>query len=595
MRLPLSSAISSALRLRWPTALLALSIALTGVGIIEATRAVRSQSRVADAVVRDYSRFAVWSYRQHLEDAMALALREILGAVNHGDNLHTSPRIPEARELAHYLPWNAKCGCHRPANGPNPAIFFGFTLGSDTLGLGVNTHPVPAEGWEVDRPMPVAMAMPMPMAGRMTAGQSMAVPPGGELHIAGYSAPERRWINDTLTNQVRRSRGNERFNLVVARHDTATRFFAYTLMPTTRGDTIVYGAEYSHDAVSQALVSVLYDRDLLPRPFTVGKSVVSVLQLQVRDLQGTTIFQPQEIDRWHLDAIDTLPRALGAMVIRAQVRPAVANDVVIGGLPRSRLPFLLALLGISASLSIVAIGQIRRDVELARLRGDFVSSVSHDLRTPLAQMRLYLETLRLGRFTTEEQRAASIEHVERETTRLTHLVERVLRFSGNGRSNDGSRIEVDVAAETRRIVEEFRPLAESRRASVVAEVEQVPPIRLSPDALRHVLLNLLDNAVKYGPPGQTVHVNVTADGDTVRIAVTDEGPGVPVAEREAVWAPFRRGRSPGPVAGSGIGLAIVREVATRHGGSSWIENGTVPGAAHGATFVVTLPVNGDGE
>jgi signal transduction histidine kinase len=587
VRLPLSPAIPPALRLRWPTALLALSIVLTGVGIIEATRAVRSQSRVADAVVRDYSRFAVWSYRQHLEDAMALALREILGAVNHGDNLHTSPRIPEARELAHYLPWNPKCGCHRPANGPNPAIFFGFTLGSDTLGLGVNTHPVPAEGWEVDRPMP----MVMPMAGRMATGGSMPRLADGEMRIAGYSAPERRWINDTLTRQIRRGRGNERFNLVVADRDTTPRFFAFTLMPTTRGDTIVYGAEYSHDAMSQALVDVLYDRDLLPRPFTVGKSVVSVLQLQVRDARGTTLFQPQEIERWHLDATDTLPPSLGALVIRAQVRPAVANDVVIGGLPRSRLPFLLALLGISASLSIVAIGQIRRDVELARLRGDFVSSVSHDLRTPLAQMRLYLETLRLGRFTTEEQRAASIEHVERETTRLTHLVERVLRFSGNGRSNDGSRVEVDVAAETRRIVEEFRPLAESRRVSVVAEVADVPPLELSPDALRHVLLNLLDNAVKYGPPGQVVHVRVTRDGDAVRIAVSDEGPGVPVAEREAVWAPFRRGRAPGPVAGSGIGLAIVRDVASRHGGRSWIENGS----ARGATFVVSFPVNGDGE
>jgi signal transduction histidine kinase len=518
---------------------------------------------------------------------MALALREILGAVNHGDNLHTSPRIPEARELAHYLPWNPKCGCHRPANGPNPAIFFGFTLGSDTLGLGVNTHPVPAEGWEVDRPMPMAM----PMAGRMATGGAMPMLADSEMRIAGYSAPERRWINDTLTRQIRRGHGNERFNLLVADRDTVARFFAFTLMPTTRGDTIVYGAEYSHDAMSQALVDVLYDRDLLPRPFTVGKSVVSVLQLQVRDARGTTLFQPQEIERWHLDASDTLPPSLGALVIRAQVRPAVANDVVIGGLPRSRLPFLLALLGISAALSIVAIGQIRRDVELARLRGDFVSSVSHDLRTPLAQMRLYLETLRLGRFTTEEQRAASIEHVERETTRLTHLVERVLRFSGNGRSNDGSRVEVDVAAETRRIVEEFRQLAESRRVSVVAEVSDVPPLKLSPDALRHVLLNLLDNAVKYGPPGQAVHVRVTRDGDGVRIAVSDEGPGVPAAEREAVWAPFRRGRAPGPVAGSGIGLAIVREVATRHGGRSWIENGT----AKGATFVVSLPVNGGGE
>ena len=589
MRLPSFAAIPSALRFRWPTALLLLSLLLTGVGIVEATRAVRSQRGVADAVVRDYSRVASWSYRQHLEDGMSLALSEVLGAVNHGDNLHTSPRIPEARELAHYLAWNGECECHRPLNGPIPAIFFGFTLGTDTLGLGINTHPIPAEGWEVDRPM--EMRLPMAMSMSAPTGAAISMPPDDSVRITGYPASDRRWINDTLTRQIRFGRGNGRFNFVVGERDDRPRFLAYTLMPTTRGDTIVYGAEYTPLAVSKMLARVLYNRDLLPQPFTRGHSVPEVLQVQVSDIRGTPIFEPQKVDRWALDASDTLPPSLGSTVVRAQVRPALANDIVIGGLPRSRLPFLLALLGISASLSIVAISQIRRDVELARLRGDFVSSVSHDLRTPLAQMRLYLETLRLGRFTTDAQRAASIEHAERETTRLTHLVERVLRFSGNGKNVDGSRVAVDVAAETRRIVEEFRPLAESRRASVVADIDDVPPVQLSPDAMRHLLLNLLDNAVKYGPPGQTVRVRVAADDEVVRLTVTDEGPGVPASEREIVWSPFRRGASPGPVAGSGIGLAIVRDVATRHGGRSWIENG----ATHGATFVVTLPLMPDGE
>jgi hypothetical protein len=125
MGIPGSSSFASAMRFRWPTVVLAVSIGLTCVGIIEATRAVRSQRRIAQGVVQDYSRVASWSYTQHLTDRMSSALREILGAVNHGDNLHTSPRIPEARELAHYLPWNPRCACHRPANGPSPAIVFG--------------------------------------------------------------------------------------------------------------------------------------------------------------------------------------------------------------------------------------------------------------------------------------------------------------------------------------------------------------------------------------------------------------------------------------------------------------------------------------
>ena len=559
-----SKSLASALRFGWPSMLLAVSIGLTTVGIVEATRAVRSQSRVVAGVVQDYSRVASWSYRQHLSESMRGALREVLGAVNHGDGLHMNPRIPEARELAHYMPFNPACDCHRPNNGPNPAMFFGFTLGTDTLGLGVNTHPEPAEGWEVDRPMPLHVGN----------------------RLVDYSPIERRWINDTLTQQIRRGRGNDRFNFVVGRLDGAPRFLAYTLMPTYRGDTIVYGAEYSHDDVTHAMADVLYGSDLLPVPFARGRPVRDVLQVEVRDTHGATIFAPQPVAEWRLDAIDTLPPSLGSMIVHAQVPSAAAEDVVIGGLPRSRLPFLLALLGISAALAIVAVGQIRRDVELAQMRGDFVSSVSHDLRTPLAQMRLYLETLRLGRFTTDEQRTSSIEHVERETMRLSHMVERVLRFSGNGRSDDGTRAEVDAAAEVRHIVNEFQPLAASRKAVVVADIDTVPPIRLGPDALRHVLLNLLDNAVKYGPAGQTVSVRLERDGGDVKLSVRDEGPGVAQADRERVWSPFRRGSHTGSVAGSGIGLAIVRDIATRHGGRAWIENGTSAGAA----FVVTLPI-----
>ena len=559
---PLSSLVS-AMRLRWPTILLAVSIGLTALGIIEATRAVRSQSRVAEGVVQDYSRVASWSYRQHLTERMRAALREILGAVNHGDGLHMSPRIPEARELAHYLPMNAACGCHRPINGPSPAIFFGFTLGTDTVGLGVNTHSQPTEGWEVDRPMPLDI------------GDRMV----------NYSPEERRWLNDTLTRQIRRGRGNDRFNFVVGSYAKGQRFLAYTLMPTYRGDTIVYGAEYTQDAVIQSLADVLYSPDLLPIPFTRGRTVRDMLQMEVRDVRGATIFRPQSVSRWHLDATDTLPASLGSIVVHAQVPSAVADDVVIGGLPKSRLPFLLAMLTISVGLAIVAVGQIRRDVELARMRGDFVSSVSHDLRTPLAQMRLYLETLRLGRYTTDEQRASSIEHVERETMRLSNMVERLLRFSGNGRSDDGSRAEVDAAAEVHRIVNEFQPLAAARRALVIADVSPVPLLKLGPDALRHVLMNLLDNAVKYGPPGQTVRVRLERDGNFVKLTVTDEGAGVASADRERVWSPFQRGSHTGPVAGSGIGLAIVRDIATRHGGRAWIQSD----GGSGASFVVALP------
>jgi signal transduction histidine kinase len=272
----------------------------------------------------------------------------------------------------------------------------------------------------------------------------------------------------------------------------------------------------------------------------------------------------------------------------------VASGLVIGGLPASHLPFLLALLAIAAALSFVAIGQIRREGELARLRADFVASISHELRTPLAQMRLYLETLRLGRFTTDAQRAWGLDNVERETTRLGHLVERVLRFSRTGRAAADARTPVDVRAEVERLVDEFRPLADARGARIEAELGPAPPLAMQPDALRHIVFNLLDNAVKYGPRGQRVGVALGGPevrgpggpGD-VRIEITDEGPGVPPADRERIWRAYQRGGDPGGVAGSGIGLSVVHDVVAQHGGRAWVED--APG--RGARVIVVLPAS----
>jgi signal transduction histidine kinase len=108
--------------------------------------------------------------------------------------------------------------------------------------------------------------------------------------------------------------------------------------------------------------------------------------------------------------------------------------------------------------------------------------------------------------------------------------------------------------------------------------------------MRHLVLNVLDNAVKYGPTGQTIRVRVHQVGGEVRIEVGDEGPGIAAAERAKVWKPYQRGRTAGHTAGSGIGLAVVCDVATAHGGRAWIED---PPNGVGALFVIALPAAGD--
>ena len=557
-------------RFRWPLIVLLASIGLTAFAAFEAQRAVRSQGVLAERALKEYASFAVWSYAQHLNDTLNLVEREAIGAVNHGTNMHSNPNVPPAADLAHYLPYDERCMCHHSRVGPNPEAFLAVKLGSNNVDVGVNHHPHGEEGWEVDRPMPMEMRMPM-LPDRLS------------------SPEEQAWLLDSLVRRIRRlGEVDHGFTLVVANLENAPRVYAYTLMPTSWGDTMVYVARYSKAAISRLLEGVLDGNGLLPSTFTEGRRNRDVIAVRVSDKYGNTLFDSSPEGRARSDsplaAHVEMPSRAGLLNIDASIRPELAGSLLIGGLPRSRLPFLLGLLGLAAALSIVAVTQLRREGELASLRSNFVSSVSHELRTPLAQIRLYLETLQLGRAPTEEQREWSLGHIDRETKRLSHLVENVLRFSTLGGADPTHREAVDVSTEVTSIAKEFSGLAASRRASVVVDAMPTTPIAMRPDALRHIVLNLLDNAVKYGPPGQTVRVTVRPEGNGLAILVDDEGPGIPAADRERIWRPFTRGSTAVSNGGSGIGLTIVREVAAANGGSARVENSPTGGAR----FVVTL-------
>jgi signal transduction histidine kinase len=557
----------------WPLLLLVAAIGATTVAALDARRAVRSHERIARQALTDYASFAAWSYQQHLRVAITEAIREVLGPVQHGHELHRSPGIPHARELAHYLPWNDDCYCHRPRYGPVPAAFFGFTLGTDTLGAGINTSPHPDLGWTVDPP-----------------------PPEGGLRgaIASYTTSEKRFIIDTVTTLIRTKPRSEWFYwFIVGEHAGRERYLAFTTMPTAWGDTIVYGTEYTGAEIHAMLAELLDQATLLPSTVTASRTNAEMLAIEVVARGGgggTPLFASQPGKRWDLDASHPLPPSFGGMIVHAQIRPELASTLVIGGLPRSRVPLMLGLLAVAAALSVVSLRQLRREGELSRLRTDFVSSVSHELRTPLTQMRVYLETLRLGRFTTGEQRAHSLALVEREVRRLSHLVENVLRFSSRSDAG-GPRETVVVAAEVEQIVTEFAPIAESRRSQVFLDIEpdsRLLVVELRAGALRQIVLNLLDNAVKYGPSVQSIGVRVSRGQGVVRVTVEDEGPGVPEAERARIWEAFQRGSaaSASGAGGSGIGLTIVRELVVAHGGR--VNVGSAPRG--GAQFVIELPV-----
>jgi signal transduction histidine kinase len=558
-------------RLHGSLVLLLLSIGVVAVAVGEVHRAAKSQGAVADRVLREYATFAGWSYQQHVREAFARLTAPVLGAVHMGGHVHELPPYPLALDLPHMLPWDEACYCHKAPY--MPASLFAFTLGADTLGVARNTYEHPELGWLVDT---IIEAPELPAHEQ-------------HMELVDYDERDRRWIADTLTSLVRgRWRDDWTYALVLgASPGGQDHVFAYTIMRTGWGDTIVYGSEYTRATVERIFADIVKREGLLPDPFTRSHANAELLTVEVADHRGQPLYRSDEAPDWRLAAATTLPDFFGGLRVRTEIRPELAGDLVIGGLPRSRLPLLLALLGIAAALAVIAVRQLRREGELARLRSDFVSSVSHELRTPLAQVRLFLETLRLGRFTTDAQREWSLHNIDRETLRLTHLVENVLHFARGGRGGPAQLVPTDISREVRQAADAFEPLAHARRASLRIELEDAVVAPLDVEAFRQILTNLLDNAVKYGPAGQTVTVRLERRSAGARITVEDEGPGIPIGERETIWEPFFRGgaaRASG-AGGSGIGLSIVRELVLRLGGSITAEQA----AGGGACFVLDLP------
>src|SRR5688572_23209073 len=194
--------------------------------------------------------------------------------------------------------------------------------------------------------------------------------------------------------------------------------------------------------------------------------------------------------------------------------------------PTSLLPAL------SLVLVFVAAAQLWRQRSVARARRDFVAAVSHELRTPLAQMRLYTETLQLGRSDDESERRQWLAIIAREARKLGGIVDNILAFAhlDAGRTRL-EREATDAGNLVEEVVEGYVPLAAGHRMRLVADAPSRIMANVDPRALRQIVGNLIDNAIKYGPPGQTISVDVEQVDQLLRIRVTDQGPGI-AADRE---------------------------------------------------------------
>lgn len=271
-----------------------------------------------------------------------------------------------------------------------------------------------------------------------------------------------------------------------------------------------------------------------------------------------------------------------------------------GASPRESVRRQLAVFtaGFSVLLVVIAAGVVatyrlvRRETEMARLKSDFVANVSHDLKTPLSVIRMFGETLEMGRVTDEAARQEYYRVITREGERLSRLIDNVLDFSrieGGRRTYD--LVPTAVEPLVRETLDAFSyPLHQQGFAVTVEVAPDLPEAPMDAAAVGQALANLIDNAIKYSGDVKALHLTASLRDGGLALGVADRGIGIPREEHQRIFQKFYRvGRSDTQGRrGSGVGLALVRHVAEAHGGRVTVDSR--PG--EGSRFTLWLPLGG---
>ncbi len=251
-----------------------------------------------------------------------------------------------------------------------------------------------------------------------------------------------------------------------------------------------------------------------------------------------------------------------------------------------------------AALSVLMIGgiwltyrNVSREMNLARLKSDFVANVSHELRTPLALIRLYAETLELGRLSAKEKYQEYFRIIREESERLTALINNILDFSRieAGRKEYEFQ-ETNLAELVHSTLDSYRFEIQQNGFAFEENISgDIPPVAVDREAIARSLLNLVNNAVKYSKDQKYIGVSLYRANSRVNLEVRDHGIGIPASEQEKIFEKFYRCGDPlvHNIKGSGLGLSLVRHIARAHGGDVLVES--TP--EKGSKFTIALPLD----
>jgi two-component system phosphate regulon sensor histidine kinase PhoR len=283
--------------------------------------------------------------------------------------------------------------------------------------------------------------------------------------------------------------------------------------------------------------------------------------------------------------------APGALLLTVGVLVLVfghqVHDIIFGILILSLAATLIA--GITATVVYV-----RRGTSLAKLQAEFVQKVSHDLRTPLTSIKMFVETLQERRLTDQDKIDECLDVLSRETDRLTGMVERLLEWA---RMEAGKRVYAPERVSVGRVIDAALEGLESQvKLSGLEEVthvqrelaDELPLIDVDPEAMSEAIINVMSNALRYTPRDRKeIRVRAVKRDKEVVITISDNGPGIPHHEQSRIFEKFYRVVDPAlpDVEGTGLGLSMVHHIVRAHRGRITVQSDVGKGAA----FHIFLP------
>jgi two-component system phosphate regulon sensor histidine kinase PhoR len=275
-----------------------------------------------------------------------------------------------------------------------------------------------------------------------------------------------------------------------------------------------------------------------------------------------------------------------------QIVPRNYTEIEQGMKNQRRTNLFLILFSMSLTFLSLALIYVvwRRDRQLRQLKEDFISNVSHELKTPLSLIRMFSEILVTGRVRSEDKKLEYFHIIHNESERMSRLINNLLDFANLVRGIEPGYFEkTNIAQLVVKAVEAYRYEIQKDGFQLSLDVDpDIPETYADPNGITMALFNLLDNSVKYSGDRKQIDVRVGKSDGSVDLSVKDQGIGIPLSEQPKIFDKFFRGSTPSirRIRGSGIGLAITKHVAEMHGGEVLLES--EPGK--GSLFTLKIPV-----